>query len=279
MSRFTRVALVLVAVVSFSLSAVLVAAAARWLQRPAAAATAAVVRASTRVALPWVGAAIAASSEDCTPGASCLLASHGYSTYSDESDGLGVALIEPGDENDNMTIDLDGHHPDVDQLLREDKRAALWFVRNAEEWVTRDPDIVARARTILAPLRAIGHEMGEVGRQMGAQGSEQGRWGGEMGRVGARIGALSAQRALQSQDASDRDQLDQELAQARTEMNRLSARMAEARSRSTMNELGGRMRELSRRHRAALREARPRIRALVEEAVREHRAERLGVGA
>lgn len=273
MSRTSQLALVALVVLSFALSAGLIFTATQWLRAPlAAAATLSRVARHAAHAAPAPACDTALRLEVAGDG------SNGFAYSTDDSgDGDNYAFLDGG--HDNVIMNGNGHWPDADELLRDDHRPVLWFVRDGREWITRDRSITDEAREALRPLREIGREMGRVGGRMGEIGGRQGRIGGEMGRLGGRLAELSVRRATSDLDGSERERVDREIAAIHAEMKLLGTRMSDASSHGESESLREQMRALSARHKAEQRRVRERMHTLIERAVRERLAERLAIGA
>jgi hypothetical protein len=271
MKRASHLGLAALIVMSFTLSAALVSGAARlWGAPPSAGRTLA------KAAGVLARAGRAPAEFGCASMPRVAAASSGFSMYSDDADGLTYALVQPGHRGD-FVMDSHGHRPDLRVLSGTDRRPLLWFVREGREWVSRDPAVVARAGEILEPLRRNGREMGEVGRAIGARGAAAGRAGGRLGRLGARLAALETRAALEAGDDDDREQLRREADALHAEIEALSERLP-ARDDAGDAALGKRLRELSRRNEVVTREARVQMRALIESAIRDGKAQRMEVG-
>lgn len=270
MKRFPHAGLAILVVLSFGLSAAIVAGAVSLLG-PSTRAGAVLARVASGL-VPH-GATLRASRPALT---GLVAAASAYGSSIGDSDESAWALVEP-DHDGQTTVAAAGRHPDFDVLTRTDHRPLLWFVHDGEEWVSRDPSVVARAREIIEPMQRIGREMGEVGRRMGARGAAMGRLGGRLGRLGQRLAALETRAAFAVDDEREREELRHEARTVRDEMEAVSARMRD-RNDEGDSALRDRMRELQRRQRAAVREARTSMQALIEDAVRDRRAQRLEIG-
>ncbi len=269
MKRFAHLGLIALVALSFLVSATLVAGVVRVWGRPAlpglmlAEATRLIARTGAR-----------GLDLSCTAPIQGAAASYGFDVYDDGGDGFAYALVDR-DAGGGTHLYVNPGRPHLESLVGADQGPLLWFERDGVEYVCRDASTIVRARAILAPVREIGREMGEVGRRMGQRGAAMGRLGGRMGRLGGRMGVLQARAALTDDDA-ERARLEREAKALRAEMDALSARMPQDRPDDA---LGRRMSELSRRQRDAQREARAKMRSLIDGVLRERRAERLGVGA
>lgn len=191
----------------------------------------------------------------------------------------------------------------------------LWYrSENGEEWVIRDPEIVARAEELHAPVRELGRRQAELGErqaQLGSRqaelGSRQAKLGAEQAGLGKRQRELAAQineltaRDLELQARRLREEWNETLAEEREELeerrDELERQMRSlgASQRSLggdQGELGARQSALGERQTAlgakqtelgaAQREASSRlereIRELIKEAIATGDAERVRQG-
>lgn len=67
----------------------------------------------------------------------------------------------------------------------------VWFEVDGQDWVVRDPAVVAQARQLFAKVGALGEQQGTLGERQGVLGEEQGRLGEEMGKLGSRQAELA----------------------------------------------------------------------------------------
>lgn len=81
------------------------------------------------------------------------------------------------------------------EALRRGDEPLLWFVRDGEEYVVRDPALLARAEAAWQPVMELGRAQGELGGEQGELGGEQGELGAEQGRLGAEQARLAAEQA------------------------------------------------------------------------------------
>lgn len=219
--------------------------------------------ASTPDAALHVPAAAAGGFATCDTGSGYA---YGYS--SDDSDGFSWAVL---DENDEMTGE--SMNTSIRRYAVRRGEPFFWFREDGDEFIVRDRALVAQARAAVEPMKEIGQEMGKVGGEMGRHGARMGRIGGKMGAVGARMGALQTRLALSEGSAASRARLRAELEEMRGEMDRLRVEMDASRD-VDQEPLRQRMAELSVRQKAALREARTKLREIAARARREGKAER-----
>ena len=189
------------------------------------------------------------------------------------------ALIEPGKGGGfSFVMDGDTRSGELGRLSRSASVPTVWFSRDGVEYVVTDRATVERARELCGPLQEIGSEMGRVGAKQGAIGAKLGRYGGRLGALGGRLGASSARLATVRLSASERNRIEAEMDEVRAEMERLQAEMEAVHTDKAEDHenLSRRMDELSKRHKEALGRAREGLRKLVDEAIRDGRADRLG---
>lgn len=201
------------------------------------------------------------------------------SVSGDDEDGLSFALIEPGEKGSfSYVTDGDSRSGELARLRRSADVPTVWFSRDGVEYVVTDPATVKRASELCAPLREIGAEMGKVGAAQGRIGARLGRYGGRLGALGGRLGAASMRLATARVSDDERARLEAEVDEVRAEMERLSTEMESFDRGKTENrdDLSRRMEELSKRHNEALAKVRAGLRSLVEQAIRDGKAQSLG---
>ena len=215
---------------------------------------------------------------DRLPAAGGMWLSVSGTSGEDERD-LSFALIEPGKDG-GFSIVMDGneHSGALARLRRSASVPTVWFSRDGVEYVVTDRAIVERARELCAPLQETGAEMGRVGAKQGAIGGRLGAKSARLGAIGGRLGAKSARLATMRLSASERDRIEDEMDELRAEMEKVQAEMESFdRGRSDGREdLSRQMEALSKRHQEALGRTRAGLRALVDEAIRSGKADRLG---
>ena len=161
-------------------------------------------------------------------------------------------------------------------LSRHSGGPRFWFRDHDDEFVVRDPALVAEARAATRPLREVSQEMGALGREMGRRGARMGRIGGRLGALGARIAQIELRLARSGVADGQRSDMDARLRELRAETKELRAQVEreqfahddEQRAQSR------RMSELSARHHQVLQEVREKVRAIAARARREGKAER-----
>ena len=136
--------------------------------------------------------------------------------------------------------------------------APLLFVRqDGVAYVIRNPAILGRANAIMAPQRELGRRQGALGEQQGELGRKQGALGAEQGRLGALMMNSTPRRMG-------------ELGRQQGELGRRQAALGEQQA------ILGRQQAALGRHQARLAEAaKPKLRALVADAIRRGLAQRV----
>lgn len=195
---------------------------------------------------------------------------------------------------DDRSTTMSGSDGDVARArrYRRSGEPLLWFRRDGQEYVVRDPRVLREVDDLWEPVNRIGAEQGRVGAEQGALGAEQGKYGvkqGEIGArqgrigarqgvIGARLGVLAAREAIgvsaserraieRERVALDRDmrQLDREMAALDQDIHEHDPPMREL--GEDMAVLGRRMEALGARMDAASRRANAGMRALVDRAI------------
>jgi beta-lactamase regulating signal transducer with metallopeptidase domain len=133
----------------------------------------------------------------------------------------------------------------------------LWFVRDGQEYVIRDPTFVAQLNDAFKPMEELGRQQGELGDRQGELGERQGKLGEQQGVLGARQGELGAKqgeaatqmnRAIAQQLRASAEAMEQQDARA-TPRQRDAEREAErqvAAAQRLQEELGRRQEDLGR---------------------------------
>ena len=187
---------------------------------------------------------------------------------------VGYAFGDDGDpDGDGFSWSLSGGEPDANGNSRATR---LQFRDNGEDYVVRDPALVAEAERATEPMQRVGREMGELGAEMGRHGAAMGRLGGQMGALGARLAALQTRLIEQSYSRESREATRSQIEDLQGDLAQLRAKLAARQSAHAgrQRELSRRMSELSARQAELSSEARERIREITRRALREGKAER-----
>ena len=174
--------------------------------------------------------------------------------YADSADRLSYVLLT-GDGSNMMSSSSD----DIRRARAlQAGGAPLLFVRqDGVAYVIRNPAILGRANAIMAPQRELGRRQGALGEQQGELGRKQGALGAEQGRLGALMMNSTPRRMG-------------ELGRQQGELGRRQAALGEQQA------ILGRQQAALGRHQARLAEAaKPKLRALVPDAIRRGLAQRV----
>ena len=195
---------------------------------------------------------------------------------------------------------MSGSTGDIERARRHRRSGEpmLWFRRDGQEYVVRDPRVLREVGELWEPVSRIGEEQGRLGAQQGTLGAEQGKHGARQGEIGAKLGVVGARQgvvssrlallsARESQGVSaaerreidrERERLERELRELDREMDALSEDMREF--EPPMRELGEEMSVLGRqmevlggRMEAASRRAEAGMRTLTDRAIASGAAE------
>jgi len=123
--------------------------------------------------------------------------------------------------------------------LRKGKEQMLWFRRDGQEYIVRDPAVLREVEEIYRPLREIGGGQAKIGSKQAEIGSRQAEIGEQQAGIGAKqaeigarqakIGSRQAKFAVRqaSKERGDRDELDKERREIELEMKELEREMQE----------------------------------------------------
>jgi phage-related tail protein len=203
---------------------------------------------------------------------------------------------------------------DIKALRRELGGNFIWFRRDGRSYLIRDPALVARARQAWQPTEPVGDQMGALGDQMEVHGEKMGAIGERMERqtagsepisdemetLGEQMGALGermeplTRAMLRADDDAERDRLSAEIDQVSAQMETLGRRMEvlgaqletvhapmEALGREMelagkpMEALGAQMEVLGKQMEALSDAANRETLSLIDQAVRDGKAQRL----
>jgi bla regulator protein blaR1 len=197
-------------------------------------------------------------------------------------------------------VTMSGGSDDVARArrLRNGSEPLLWVRRSGQEYVIRDPVLIAQTLSLFEPVEQIGEQQGEIGARQGEIGRKQGEIGAKQGAVGARQAAIGAEQAAigakqaavgarqAGEGLSDKDnaQLDADMKKLDAEMDALSKKM-EALSAEMdafnqpmedlskqMEPLSKQQEELGQQMEAAVSKAEAALKSLVDDAIRAGKA-------
>lgn len=172
-------------------------------------------------------------------------------------------------------VSMNGSSRDVARARAHQKgdEPLLWFRRDGQEYIVRDPALHARLIELFRPQEELGRQQGELGerqgelgRQQGELGSRQGELGEQQGKIGSQRGLIAAERAVaeaqravaessraeQATTEQRRREAERLTEERRREVERLTVE-AEKKSRDLSREqdaLGSRQEELGRQQEA-----------------------------
>lgn len=204
---------------------------------------------------------------------------------------------------DDRTTTMSGSDGDISRArqYRRSGEPMLWFRRDGQEYIVRDPNVLREIDDLWEPVSRIGEEQGRIGAEQGALGAEQGRYGERQGEIGAKQGVVGARQGVvgaqlgllaardrEGASASERREIEREREALNRKMRELDREM-EALNKDMreftppmrelgeemavlgrqMEVLGGRMEDASRRAHAGMR-------TLVDRAIRSGAAEPVG---
>jgi beta-lactamase regulating signal transducer with metallopeptidase domain len=192
-----------------------------------------------------------------------------------------------------------GDHARAKRHQRGDE-PLLWFTRGDEEFVVREPKVIAEAERIWEPVGDLGGEMGALGGKMGALGgrqgefgAKQGAFGAEQGILGARMGALGLKQAelalkrLQELENDEREEIEREQRNVDEQMRELSRQMEKLGEQMRqfempmkdlqreMEPLGKEMEKLGKQMEELAHRAKADMEALIERALKDGVAEKV----
>lgn len=186
-----------------------------------------------------------------------LLAIAPASTLQAQSaDRLNYVLLTGSDGSAMMSGSIDDIR--IARSMRAGDAPLLYVRQNGAAYVIRDAAVLQSAQEIMRPQQELGQRQGELGKQQGELGRQQGALGAEQGR----LGRMMAHAKLSEVD---------ELGRQQAELGRRQAALGEQQSA-----LGQRQAELGRQQARAAELAQPKLRALVEDAIRRGVAQRVG---
>ena len=174
--------------------------------------------------------------------------------YTASTDGLSYVLLT-GDGSNMMS----GSTDDIRRAraLQAGKAPLLFVRQDGVAYVIRDPAILRRAEAIMLPQREIGRRQGALGAQQGELGRKQGKLGAEQGRL-ARLMLDSPARQMG------------EFGRQQGELGRQQGELGRQ-----QGILGQQQAALGRHQARAAQAAKPKLRALIADAIRRGVAQRV----
>ena len=161
----------------------------------------------------------------------------------------------------------------------------FWFQRDGKAWVVRDPATLAEIKELFKPQEELGErqsELGEKQSELGEKQSELGEKQSELGEKQSELGEKQAELAeqIEERQADDRSTADldrqmDELGRLQGELGRKQGELGRQQGElgRQQGELGRRQGELGRQQGELARQADRQIRALMERAISDGRAQ------
>ncbi len=229
--------------------------------------------------------------------------SYAYTWSHDE----GEPMIYLQGENKSVGFSTSSGQWDRVRTLQRGDEALVWFVRDGQEYVIRDPALLAEVKRAYRPVMELGERQGSLGSDQGELGTEQGELGARQGRLGAEQGELAAQQAVLAAELArlaadraarefdgdglsdaERRRIEERTREVRAEMETLREQIDDLgdRQRALGDEqrelgarqraLGERQRELGKQQRQASDAARQAVNDILDRALANGKAEPVG---
>ena len=92
---------------------------------------------------------------------------------------------------------MSGSTRDIERVRRHRKgnEDLLWFRRDGQEYIVRDPSILNEVKNLWAPISLIGNDQGEIGAKQGRIGERQAAIGAKQAEIGAQQAAVGSRQA------------------------------------------------------------------------------------
>ena len=259
------------------------------------------------------GTVVAASGSSGSSGSSAMVVADddsdagGGSSYAyswGDGDGDGEPMIYLQGENRSVGISTSSGQWDRVRELQRGDEALLWFVRDGQEYVVRDPALLAEVERAYRPVMELGKKQGALGADQGELGAEQGELGARQGRLGAEQGELAGKQAVLAAELArlaadraareldgdglsdaERQRIKERTREVRAEMDALSRSIGALGDRQRalgvqqgklgdrQRALGERQRELGERQREASEKARATVDDIIDRALAAGNAE------
>lgn len=158
--------------------------------------------------------------------------------------------------------------------LQKGDEPLLYFRRNGKVYVIRDAATLQSAEELFRPQMELGAKQGELGAQQGELGGRQGALGAKQGALGAKQAALAVRRVRLEGDDKDGSSLDREMEELNRQQEELGRQQEELGRKQ--EELGRKQEELGRQQERLGKEAETKFRALIDEALRNGKAQEVG---
>ena len=199
------------------------------------------------------------------------LRTRGAFSISDTRGGDAYVLIE-GDD-----VTMAGHSDDIRtaQRLQQGNAPVLWVRKNGKQYVVRDAATVQRMKAAHAPVQALGEQQGKLGEQQGALGERQGELGSRQGELGVKMSEIAQDQAAAALRGADTREAanDRRMKELQDEQEAL-ARQQEVLARQ-QEPLARQQEALARKQMAATDRLRRDVDRLLDEAIRNGKAQQL----
>lgn len=99
--------------------------------------------------------------------------------------------------HDAKSSTMSGSSEDMEiaRRLQRNGERLLWVRRGGEEWVIRDPALLARIDELFAPMRELGQKQAELGGKQAELGAMQAQLGAQQAQLGAQQAGVGSQQA------------------------------------------------------------------------------------
>ncbi|QLQ27900.1 MAG: hypothetical protein HZT39_06135 [Pseudoxanthomonas sp.] len=195
----------------------------------------------------------------------------GTLSISDTRGGDAYVLIE-GDD-----VTMAGHSDDIRtaQRLQQGNAPVLWVRKNGKQYVVRDAATVQRMKDAHAPVHALGEQQGKLGEQQGALGERQGELGSRQGELGVKMAEIAQDQAAAALGGADtREAANDRRMKALQDEQEALARQQEVLARQ-QEPLARQQEALARKQMAATDRLRRDVDRLLDEAIRNGKAQQL----
>ena len=199
------------------------------------------------------------------------LRTRGAFSISDTRGGDAYVLIE-GDD-----VTMAGHSDDIRtaQRLQQGNAPVLWVRKNGKQYVVRDAATVQRMKAAHAPVQALGEQQGKLGEQQGALGERQGELGSRQGELGVKMSEIAQDQAAAALRGADtREAANDRRMKALQDEQEALARQQEVLARQ-QEPLARQQEALARKQMAATDRLRRDVDRLLDEAIRNGKAQQL----
>ena len=199
------------------------------------------------------------------------LRTRGAFSISDTRGGDAYVLIE-GDD-----VTMAGHSDDIRtaQRLQQGNAPVLWVRKNGKQYVVRDAATVQRMKDAHAPVHALGEQQGKLGEQQGALGERQGELGSRQGELGVKMSEIAQDQAAAALRGADtREAANDRRMKALQDEQEALARQQEVLARQ-QEPLARQQEALARKQMAATDRLRRDVDRLLDEAIRNGKAQQL----